>query len=296
MRLACVAGAAAAVGLLGLAALLLAVPSPMPLASTSMSQPRLHALADHAPPPTEPGPHRHAKFFHEPRGVPHMDARFASNASLPRAAVQAQLRRLLGAWAAFIDRSGGVETIPWWLAYGTLLGAWRNGDIIPWDTDADVAMLRRDLLRLPLSEHIEADTYFERNPNAGDTSVADKSNTVDARVICTQTGTFVDIFAYHPRADAAGLLVNKCADAPLPAALVFPLGRIRFGAMQLPAPNASETILHQWYGDLSAPDEVGPSDDEVEELGGDAIDDNAAKESGRASDGQVAVIAPDPGV
>jgi lipopolysaccharide cholinephosphotransferase len=64
------------------------------------------------------------------------------------AEVHVLVRRLL----AELDRVAGEVGMPYFLAYGTLLGAARSGDLIPWDVDADVwvhhdhaATMRREL-------------------------------------------------------------------------------------------------------------------------------------------------------
>lgn len=46
----------------------------------------------------------------------------------------------------------GVARIPYWVDYGTLLGAVHNGRMIPWDDDADFGIFRRDLPRLQALE------------------------------------------------------------------------------------------------------------------------------------------------
>lgn len=60
------------------------------------------------------------------------------------AEVHVLVRRLL----AELDRAASAIGLPYHLAYGTLLGAVRDGDLIPWDVDADVWVRHDDAHRL----------------------------------------------------------------------------------------------------------------------------------------------------
>ncbi|MEW6283617.1 MAG: LicD family protein [Candidatus Eremiobacterota bacterium] len=51
-----------------------------------------------------------------------------------------QLMFLLESFQAVAQRYG----VTWWLDYGTLLGAYRVGELLPWDHDADVGCLASD--------------------------------------------------------------------------------------------------------------------------------------------------------
>ena len=60
------------------------------------------------------------------------------------------VKRLWGAGLRIlseIDRICTCHRIPYYAAAGTLLGAVRSGEFIPWDDDIDIMMLRKDYLR-----------------------------------------------------------------------------------------------------------------------------------------------------
>lgn len=57
--------------------------------------------------------------------------------------LQATILEILDAFSAFCEAHG----LPWFLGFGTALGALRHDGFIPWDDDADVGMLREDYER-----------------------------------------------------------------------------------------------------------------------------------------------------
>ncbi len=64
-----------------------------------------------------------------------------SEGGLRPACCTSHLLELLFYVADLLERN----QIPFWLDYGTLLGAVRNGELIPWDDDVDLGVRKRDV-------------------------------------------------------------------------------------------------------------------------------------------------------
>ncbi|RBR19838.1 uncharacterized protein FIESC28_05444 [Fusarium coffeatum] len=121
------------------------------------------------------------------------------------------LRDLIRSYLFTMD-SYGVET---WIAHGTLLGWWWNGQIMPWDYDLDVQVSNSTLQwigdNLNRTEHnwnyTETDTgkfiskryLLDINPHHVDIDRADGRNIIDGRWIDMQNGMYVDITGLRER-------------------------------------------------------------------------------------------------
>jgi len=120
----------------------------------------------------------------------HRDKRFASFNEPPE-----EIRERLIALLLALDEMCKGAGAEFWLECGTLLGAFRNQDFIPHDPDADVGMLYTDLVKLQNQKPRNKDYIFEFDPN-WTRREPDKKSQVDARIIDTLSGIFVDIFGF----------------------------------------------------------------------------------------------------
>lgn len=103
--------------------------------------------------------------------------------------VQDRLKTILDALVDYSERAG----VTYILAYGSLLGAFRHKDVIPWDDDIDVVMLRDDYQKF-----IE---YFKSH----DTGVyklscmdIDKSYSLYAKFVRTEGDEDLSAYFTHP--------------------------------------------------------------------------------------------------
>ncbi len=141
-----------------------------------------------------------------------------------------------------------------WLEYGTLLGAVRDGELIPWDWDADFGILARDAdAVLTLRDEIEAAGHH--------VCLGDPAS---IRLHYSEVNRLgLDLWMWHERGD----LLDSVEDDPLvlwpgmhdrasfPAAFVEQLADVELHGTWLPAPSPVEVLLaeHRYGPDWRTP-------------------------------------------
>lgn len=106
-----------------------------------------------------------------------------------------------------VDKICKKHNIPYWIDYGTLLGAVRHGGFIPWDDDLDISMMKEDYDRfLSIAPKELSEQFVVQNLSTEKyypltfTKIVDKeSKAVDNTMIYSQSkrkyqGVWIDIF------------------------------------------------------------------------------------------------------
>lgn len=202
---------------------------------------------------------RTPKYFVEPGGslaLGHYDKRYFK-AEIPYGEHRDVLRQLIRSYLTTLHEHG-VET---WLAHGTLLGWWWNGQIMPWDYDLDVQVSNNTMSwlgdNMNRTEHTHvfggvSKTYLlDINPHHVDIDRGDGMNIIDARWIDMSNGMFIDITGVREReADRPG--VWSCKNKHRYGSQdLWPMRVTEFEGVKARIPYNFEQILRDEYGDKS---------------------------------------------
>ncbi|KAK4075144.1 uncharacterized protein Triagg1_4808 [Trichoderma aggressivum f. europaeum] len=199
------------------------------------------------------------KYFTEPGGSlarSHYDQRYFKG-EISYEEHRDVLRQLIRSYLMTLHEHG-VET---WLAHGTLLGWWWNGQIMPWDYDLDVQVSNNTMTwlgeNMNRTEHTHtfndvSKTYLlDVNPHHVDLTRGDGMNIIDARWIDTSNGMFIDITAVRERdADMPGTWSCKNRHR-YGSQDLWPMRTTEFEGVKARIPYNFEDILRGEYGDKS---------------------------------------------
>ena len=157
-----------------------------------------------------------------------------------------------------------AHNIIYWIDFGTCLGAYRHGGIIPWDWDIDIAILQDDHENVKrILSTLNAEEY-----QIQDWSSYNKPKTL-LKLFVKETKNFIDIYHYKIDEKEKNIsYVFTYADTPLPESwkkadleaqkplgyeLIFPLKKAKFDGMIIWAPNKVTDFLQSKYGENLEP-------------------------------------------
>lgn len=123
-----------------------------------------------------------------------------------------------------VDEICKKHDIPYWIGYGTLLGAVRHGGFIPWDDDLDISLMRKDYLKLlpilkkELPENFELQAPGEPYYDLGFAKVRDKKSKVSEKIgrdkPYLKRGIYIDVFHLEPAYPALKKIARFFYDKP----------------------------------------------------------------------------------
>lgn len=165
-----------------------------------------------------------------------------------------------------------------WLEYGTLLGAYRHGSMIPWDHDVDIGILAKDHNNaLKALRNLDPDKY-----EVQDLSSCRKPDSF-MRVLIKEENTYVDLYHFEHKDNALwytytfenspwipeGFRARELdAIKPFDPALIFPLKKAEYGGKEVRVPNNWEEILKFKYGNIEPSKVWNPSTNEYDKVEG----------------------------
>lgn len=174
----------------------------------------------------------------------YIDPASAKKAQGRRALEQENMRNLI----CELDRICKKLELPYWLDFGTLLGAKRHAGFVPWDDDADCGMLYKDLAdKIDLIKR-EVSPQFEFIVC-----------TADGKVTCAKIKnkdksfkSHLDVFAYEDLGDKLRAMLTSFKipniNDIVPKQLILPTSKILFEGRELSAPNDVDFYLRGRYG------------------------------------------------
>ncbi len=157
-----------------------------------------------------------------------------------------------------------AHNIIYWIDFGTCLGAYRYGGIIPWDWDIDIAILQED------HENVKRilSTLSPENYQIQDWSSYTKPKTL-LKLFIKETKNFIDIMHYKIDEDKKNIsYIFTFADSPFPQSWkradieaqkpftyeqIFPLKKAKFDGLTIWAPNQTVDFLKSRYSENLEP-------------------------------------------
>ncbi|MBA3233279.1 MAG: LicD family protein, partial [Propionibacteriales bacterium] len=136
--------------------------------------------------------------------------------------------------------------LPAWVAFGSLLGAVREGGMIGHDSDVDIAYLSKHENPVDVAREMFA---VSRALRAADMSVATRTGSFCAVTPPRSQGRWlppIDVYACFYVGDT--LYETASVGQPIPREAVLPLTTVQFEGRALPAPADPEVMLEASYG------------------------------------------------
>ncbi|XP_064117987.1 ribitol 5-phosphate transferase FKRP-like [Macrobrachium nipponense] len=137
----------------------------------------------------------------------------------------------------------------WWLEGGSLLGAVRSGDIIPWDYDVDIGIYSQDVDRCPQLKAARWQTLEDEDGFVWQRATEGGFFRVH---YSTANHLHVDVFPFTPKRGVmtrgGAWTTNHRQDVDFPEHFLRPLASVNFAGVLASAPNNVRDFLELKFG------------------------------------------------
>lgn len=197
---------------------------------------------------------RTAGFFKECRNNPHIDARYSCDVVLTN--VQDTLRHLLSEFMTICDERG-IKPI---MMAGGLIGWQFDRKMLPFDDDIDFYVSAEDVFKIVALDGYKGNNcFFEVNPHWSKKPEESSQNQIDARLISSIDGVFIDVTFLLPHTGNPSELETKFPQDRFFAANILPPQRSEFEGISVWVPADPTKALVQRYGEQAVrPSGHGP--------------------------------------
>lgn len=138
--------------------------------------------------------------------------------------------------------------VRYWLEGGSLLGAARNGDIIPWDYDIDIGIYKEDIIKCNHLRKVSEEGFIDEEGFSWEKAIEGDFY----RVQFSETNHLhVDIFPFYSK---NGMMTKNTwfkthkQDTEFPERFLKPLTKIKFAGLSASAPNHVREFLEYKFG------------------------------------------------
>ncbi|XP_059168201.1 ribitol 5-phosphate transferase FKRP-like [Physella acuta] len=139
--------------------------------------------------------------------------------------------------------------VRYWLEGGSLLGAARHKDIIPWDYDVDVGIYRDDIIKCRELNHTETGPYVDQKGFVWEKAPEGHFYRVQYSEV---NHLHVDIYPFYSK---HGIMTKDSwfpthrQDTEFPEKFLQPLTKIEFAGLSASAPNSVREFLEYKFGE-----------------------------------------------
>ena len=138
--------------------------------------------------------------------------------------------------------------VRFWLEGGSLLGAVRYKDVIPWDYDIDIGIYKEDMIKCPVFSKLKEEAFVSEDGFSWEKAIEGEFY----RVQYSETNHMhVDIFPFYSK----NRIMTKDTwfkthrqDTEFPEYFLRPLTQVEFAGLKAPAPNNVRKFLEYKFG------------------------------------------------